>query len=401
MSVADILKDRLPDLYVTEELDCRPSALPDYRREMLALYELAARMAEKPDDLLPRFVDLAIELSDGVSGGISLYEPDPAPGVFRWHFLRGILSSFDGATTPRDFSPCGVTLDQNGPVLCRHPERYYHWISDAGIVLAEVLLVPLYVFGAQPLGTLWIVSEEVGQFTRAHARAMSELGTFVGIALRMREAESRLQAALAEQELLAGEMSHRVKNLFAITDAMIRAGAKTAPDTRTFAETLSGRLHALARAHALVSRNTGEVGSTLRTRDIASVLRAIVEPHQDSAGGTSRIRTNGPIVTFGDQAINAIAMIFHELTTNAAKYGALSTEAGFVEASWDVQGGALQLSWVERGGPAIRAVPVQAGFGSVLLKNTVTGQLGGSLSYHWASEGLRVAIVIPQSRLEV
>ena len=374
--------------------------MPDYRQEILAVHELAARMADKPDDVLPRFVDLAMEITGGVSAGISLFEDAPSPGVFRWRYLRGALSPFDGATTPRDFSPCGITLDQNGPVLSLHPERYYNWISDAGIVVPEVLLVPLYIFGAQPLGTLWIVSAQEGHFTRSHARAMTELGSFVSIALQMREAEHRLQTALHEQEMLAKEMSHRVKNVFAITDGMIRAGARTAPDVKTFASDLSGRLHALASAHSLVSRNLREVGAELQTGDIGSLIRAVVEPHQHGHHTVgARVRTSGPIVSCGVHAINAIALVFHELATNAVKYGALSTADGFAEASWQLCGDDLQLTWAENLGPELAGAPGRDGFGSALVKNTISSQLGGSLTYDWAREGVRVTMLVPQQRL--
>ena len=77
--------------------------------------------------------------------------------MFRWRYLRGLLAPFEGATTPRNFSPCGITLDRNAPVLSARPERVYNWIADANISVPEVLLVPLYLGGTTPLGTLWIV----------------------------------------------------------------------------------------------------------------------------------------------------------------------------------------------------------------------------------------------------
>jgi two-component sensor histidine kinase len=396
MNTTEITDRAPPDLYITNELDRRPSTLPDYRQEMLAVHELAARMAETPDEVLPRFVDLAMEITGGVSAGISLYEEAPSPGVFRWRYLRGVLSPFDGATTPRDFSPCGVTLDQDNPVLSLHPERFYDWISEAEIVVPEVLLVPLYIKGRQPLGTLWIVSAKEGHFNRSHARAMVELASFVGIALRMRKAEHRLQAAFAAEEMLAKEMSHRVKNLFAITDGMIRAGLRAMPEAKDFADALSGRLHALASAHALVSRNLREVGREPRAGDIRSLVAAIVEPHMVE---DTRVRATGPMVRVGDQAINAIALVLHELTTNAAKYGALSNAAGYVEIDWRVEGEDLKLSWVERGGPTVAGPPDQMSFGSTLVRNTIVSQLGGTFASDWAATGLGVSMSIPRARL--
>jgi hypothetical protein len=111
------------DVFITDELDRRAPKKTDYLREKLALQDLAMRMADQPEEVLPRFVDLALEMTGGVSAGLSLYEEDPAPGVFRWQHLRGALASFNGATTPRNFSPCGITLDRNAPVLSAHPER--------------------------------------------------------------------------------------------------------------------------------------------------------------------------------------------------------------------------------------------------------------------------------------
>jgi hypothetical protein len=99
--------------------------------------------------------------------------------------------------------------------------------------------VPLCLGGKKPLGTLWIVSGQEGHFDRGHARVATELASFVGIALRMLQSEQRLQRSLVEQETLAQEMSHRVKNLFAMTDSMIRWSAKGAGTKVEMARLLS------------------------------------------------------------------------------------------------------------------------------------------------------------------
>src|SRR5215472_6256502 len=152
------------DVFITDKLHRRAPKKTDYLQEKLALEDLAVRMADQPEEVLPRFVDLAMEMTGGVSAGLSLYEENPSPGVFRWQYLRGALARFNGATTPRDHSPCGITLDCNAPVLALHPERIYDWIAEANIVVPEVLLVPLYLGDKVPLRTLWIVSEREGHF---------------------------------------------------------------------------------------------------------------------------------------------------------------------------------------------------------------------------------------------
>ena len=173
------------DISITEELDRRAPPKTDYLREKLALQDLAVRMAERPEEVFPRLVDLALEITGSASAGLSLSEESSAPAVFRWRHLRGELAPFEGVTTPRGFSPGGVALDHGGPVLLRHPERVYDWIANAKIILPEMLLVPLYLGDKVPVGALWVVADREGHFDSGHARVLRELAAFVGIALRM------------------------------------------------------------------------------------------------------------------------------------------------------------------------------------------------------------------------
>ena len=169
----------LSDIIISHELLLR-TGQPDYLREKLALQDLAQHMSEQPSELLPRLVNLAMEACDSDSAGISVLRGDQ----FHWLGLQGALKKFEGATTPRNFSPCGVCLDELAPVLMENPERQYGWISEAGIVVPEVLLVPL-MDGERALGTLWVVAREGQHFDAEHARAVTELSKFAGIALRM------------------------------------------------------------------------------------------------------------------------------------------------------------------------------------------------------------------------
>jgi two-component sensor histidine kinase len=351
MQMAPSQERSIADVYITDELDRRPEKKADYLREKLALQDLAARMADQPEHVLPRFVDLAMEMTDGVSAGLSLYEEKPAPGVFRWRFLRGLLSPFENATTPRDFSPCGITLDRNAPVLSLHPERVYNWISDADIVVPEVLLVPLYLGGTSPLGTLWIVSNEEGHFDRGHARAMTELASFVGIALRMLKTEQRLKDALEEQETLTKEMSHRVKNLFAVSAGIVRASEKAASTPAEMSRIVSGRLEALAEANALIRRNFSDKAAAERV-DLAELVEKIMSPHASPAQ-REHFTARGPQISLGERATNGLALVLHELATNAAKYGAFKSEDGVVELSWRADDGWLAIEWAECNGPPI------------------------------------------------
>ena len=376
-------------VFVTEQLAARKPRQPDYLREKEAILRLAASMADRPQEVLPDLVDLGMEIAGGVSAGISLYEPEPAPGVFRWRYLRGLLSRFENATTPRHHSPCGVTLDKRGPVLCQHPERVYSWISEANIVVPEVLLVPLYIGSDDPLGTLWIVADEVGQFDKIHARAVTELAKFVGIALRMVNSERQLRAAVEGHDLLMREMGHRVKNLFAMTTGLIRLSARECDTAQDLASVLSGRVQALASAHALVHPSFTDHAGIPDTPDLAALVRAILRPH-----GDERAVVNGPVVRCTSQATTAMALVLHELATNAAKYGSLSVPGGTVLVSWSTDPDSLILNLVEEGGPAVRP-PRADGFGAHLMQTTVVRQFGGDLNYGWLAEGLAVTMRLP------
>jgi hypothetical protein len=231
------------DVFITDQLWDRVATEPDYLREKLALQDLAREMSDHPKEVLPRLVKLAMDISGAESAGVSVLEPEAKE--FRWFGLKGVLSAFEGAKTPRNDSPCGVCLDLDGPVLMDRPERIYSWIRDADIIVPEVLLVPLKIAGLESIGTLWTVSSKPGHFNGGHARVLTELSTFAAMALRMIQTEDRLNHALQAQEILTREMSHRVKNLFAVAASMIRIGKRSASTKDEMADVLLGECRRL------------------------------------------------------------------------------------------------------------------------------------------------------------
>lgn len=391
----------LPEgVFITEALDRRPLGKHNRRRDGGALVELAQLMADTSAEVLPRFVDLAMERTGAVSAGLSLYDANEAPDVFRWQHLRGTLARFENGTSPRDNSPCGVTLDRNDPVLVAHPERAYDWIAAGNIVLPEVLLVPLVLDEGEPLGTLWMVSEAEGHFNRSDAQSATELAKFVGIALRMIRQRERAQRALEEQEIVALEMSHRLKNIFAVTDGMIRGSVRHADTAEAMAEALSGRVHALASAHSTVSRIASKRGAAAAHSDMDELIRRVVQAHVSNPGAIAgSFRIEGDPIACGEHASNGIALIVHELATNALKYGALSKVGGVVIIRWIVDDATLKLTWQETGGPVVTSAPTRVGFGSTLIQRLVTGQFRGTLQRDWNGSGLIVNLAIPMTNI--
>jgi two-component sensor histidine kinase len=255
--------------------------------------------------------------------------------------------------------------------------------------------VPLFIDGPEPLGTLWVVSDEEGHFDSGDARVATELATFVGIALKMKRNEERLRSALEAQALLTQEMSHRLKNVFAVTQSILHLGAKGARDKSEMAAALSARLHALASAHALVLPVLAD-GSD-HPLDLVSVLNAILEPHQITRGGDTRFVLHGPSFECDQRAVSSIALVIHELATNAVKYGALKTDTGSVDLGWHSREGLLILNWQESGAKLV-VEPAHIGFGSKLVGAAVS-QLRGTIEYHWLPGGLSVVIQWPESEV--
>ncbi|MGA7804241.1 sensor histidine kinase [Bradyrhizobium sp.] len=379
--------DHPPDpraaVVITDELQRRPAASPDHLREKQAIQDLAQQMADRPTEIIPRLVALAMEICDGASAGVSVL--DAETNRFRWLGVQGALAAMQGVTVPRENSPAGVCLDVGGPVLMAQPGRAFGWIRGA-LPVSELLLVPLQSKGAPPLGTLWVIAKDAGHFNSGHARALGDLAAFAAIALRMIQSEERLSQALRIQETLADEMSHRVKNVFALAEGMVRLSARSALSIDDLAAKLMGRLHALADAHALVRRRFNQM--PWEGADFAEILTRILLPHDD---GRSLIR--GPALSVGQRAVNNLALLFHELATNAAKYGSLSVEQGAVEIEWDADETEMSLQWREAGGPVTRP-PERQGNG-VKLVNATMQQLGGTIDYDWRPEGLIARLRLP------
>ncbi|NBJ12895.1 PAS domain-containing protein [Microvirga arsenatis] len=199
------------------------------------------------------------------------------------------------------------------------------------------------------------------------------------------------------QKLLMRELNHRVKNLFAIANGMVSMTARTAKDPKDMATALRGRLSALSRAHELVQPVSAAEAGAGTAVELSRLIGAVLDPYKQA--GENRIVIEGPDVPVGANTTTSLALVLHELATNAAKYGCLSWEGGELAICWTVQDDVAELLWTESGGPPIEAPPGFEGFGTQLSQRSITGQLGGALEREWRPEGLRVRMSLPLSRL--
>lgn len=197
-------------------------------------------------------------------------------------------------------------------------------------------------------------------------------------------------------ELLAGEMSHRVKNLLAVATGLTHLTSRSATSTREMTADLVGRLTALGRAHDVVRPLSAGQGNAALLGDLVAVL---LSPYEDDRAFAGRIRVAVPRMGVGERAAQTLALVIHELATNSLKHGALSTEAGVLDVSNTTEGDDVLLVWAETGGPEIDGSPQMSGFGSKLLARTLSDQLQGSVSYDWQADGLVATLRLNKDRL--
>ncbi|MEM6303863.1 MAG: chemotaxis protein CheB [Pseudomonadota bacterium] len=180
---------------------------------------------------------------------------------------------------------------------------------------------------------------------------------------------------------LMGELEHRVKNMLGNVSALVNQARREASVEKDIYDKLTRRIEALAKTHALLTAE----------RWSSAALKDLIGPETVEVYGRERVTLNGPDMRVNSQATLALGMAVHEMATNAAKYGAFSTDTGTVEVSWarinDSGGDRLELSWVERGGPEVFA-PEKQGFGSQLIRATLEGTLGGKVTTNWEPQGV-------------
>jgi PAS domain S-box-containing protein len=199
-----------------------------------------------------------------------------------------------------------------------------------------------------------------------------------------KEAEER-------QKLLVDELNHRVKNTLATVQSLAAQTARGAESPDGFRRAFEGRLIALSQAHDQLTRRHW------KSADLGDIVSAATTPHL--AGSVNRISIEGEPLTVTPRVALTLAMALHELTTNAAKYGALSAPAGRIDVRWQIEREAepaplLRIEWIERGGPPV-APPTRQGFGSRFIEGSVASELQGETRLDYDPSGFRCTMDIP------
>ena len=214
---------------------------------------------------------------------------------------------------------------------------------------------------------------------------LSELGSAVETMCQSRLRQYALRDYIERQEALRRELNHRVKNILATVGALHGLTAATATDLDAYVESFEGRLEAMAGVHQVL--HEGDYGVT----ELAAIAEVILSPYR---GGASAIEIDGEPTRLGPEIAQGLALVLHELATNASKYGALSAgTGGRVRLTWARVEDRFEARWTERGGPAVEA-PARSGYGIKFIGMTMRGY-GGEARFDYAGDGLVVTLVAP------
>ena len=207
----------------------------------------------------------------------------------------------------------------------------------------------------------------------------------------MTERESR--AATQRQELLVAELNHRVRNILGLIRSLVSQSRTSAADVETFATILGNRVHALARAHDQITAKNWGPGSlaVLIATEAAAFL----------GEDASRIHAGGSSIRLQPLAFSTVALVIHELITNAVKHGALANGRGRITIVWEHDAeGDVTLDWNEAGGPVVTE-PTRRGFGTTVIQRSIPHELGGSATLDYAALGLHARFVLPSRHVVI
>lgn len=224
----------------------------------------------------------------------------------------------------------------------------------------------------------WISARGQGDDAEIQKRLM--YGVFIDVTGRKQAEEAN--------ELLAGEMSHRVKNLLAIASGLTAITSRSTRSTTDMARELTQRLMSLGRAHDLLRPVPGQQGQSALLGDLLTILLA---PYEETAAFSGRIRVSVPRMAVSERAMTILAMVLHELATNSLKYGALSVPTGLLDVASAPPEEDTVIVWTERGGPAVTKPEGPGGYGSKLMVSSLA-QIGGTIERTWDKAGIVVTI---------
>jgi PAS domain S-box-containing protein len=371
-------------------------------------------IAERPDGSRVPFVPYPMPLFDALgelTGAVNMLVDVSSRDVNSRaaYRLAAIVESSDDAILAKNLD--GIITDWN-----QGAERLFGYTAEEVIGKPVTILIPAERHDEEPAILQRIRrGERIEDYDTIRQRkdgtridvslsvspVKNAFGTIIGASKIARDITERKRAE-ERQQLLLREMDHRVKNLFTLSASVVTLSARSAKTPQELANAVRERLGALARAHALTLPKFLDDGRRAEPAIMLhALLRTIVTPYDEEASGATRVSVSGPDIEIAGSAVTSFALLLHEFATNAAKYGALSVPTGHIKVECVEEGPQFVVNWREQGGPPVDAQAGEdtEGFGSLLARATVKGQLGGEILREWDPDGLIIRLCVTRDRL--
>lgn len=363
------------------------------------------------DRIVQTVTDAGVELTGAEFGAFFYNLVDENGESYTLYALSGApREAFSGFPSPRNSQVFEPTFRGTGVVrsadITKDP-RYgqnppYNGMPKGHLPVRSYLAVPVVSRSGEVLGGLFFGHKATGVFTERAERLIVGVAAQAAIAIdnarlfqnAQREIEQRGKAE-SRQALLVDELDHRVKNILANVQAMAAQTARSVRDIDSFQKSFVERLQAMSRSHDLLRQGTWE------SAELETLVDAAFAPYSLASGA---VEWGGPSIRAKPQAAELLAMVFHELVTNATKHGALTTEVGRVAVQWRVcrdeagAGERLEIEWTEISGKPV-ASPTRQGFGLRFITDAVRLTLKGSAALDFRPEGLCLRLDLPLSGL--
>ena len=362
------------------------------QRAGLADFGLHAFEAEDLDELLNEAVAAVSDALDVRLVKILEWRPESGDFLLRagvgWR--PGVVGR---AILPDDSqSPAGFALEQREPVVSHDISAETRFVIPPLLTEHDVRsMVNVIIVGeGEPFGVLEVDAPERRHFDEDDIAFLRNYANLLAAAVARLRKERALEQRLDERRVLVRELQHRVKNILTLVQSFARLTSTEGRSAEEFRDALVGRLHALARAHALFSEAQG------RDVELVGLAERVVEPYRSDRAEAVAIKGEAGVTLDAKQGLT-LGLMLHELATNAAKHGALSVPDGSVRIGWRAERDEvprLRLSWEERGGPPVEP-PQRRGFGTRMIERAGSYELDGEARIDFAREGLRAEVVFP------
>lgn len=278
-----------------------------------------------------------------------------------------------------------ATLD---PLVCNN-------LAIPELNVRAYLGIPLLTGEGHVLGSLCAIDSQPHQWSGREQEILADFAKLVEEQIALRERVEQLARFDEQRSLIQGELAHRIKNIFSVISSLLVVSARTETDLDGFVRSVTGRIQALSKANDFIVKAGSE--SEGATSGMAGLIDALLAPFKRD---DRQVIFSCPSVSVGEKTAAALALVIHELATNSAKYGALSTVNGHIELECRCEGDVFKIVWREIGGPPVPEEPNRKGFGTRMVARTVEAQLMGKIERWFRRDGLVVTVDIPTAVIE-